>query len=542
MKDTRQKVYNSFEEALKDNNLQSLLESMPFQKHLPMNARPAAEAVVRAITAKKKILIDPDCDIDGFMAGAVAQNAMIRINYTNYDIVKHAKKRHTLTPAHLTSIVEDNYGLVILLDSSTNDMSGLQYLSDHDIDVVVMDHHSTDFAFKDYPKNVYIVNPKIDKIFSTIPYEALSGCAVTAVMFDYILSKYYNISNNRMLYVYAYFTLYSDSCDLSCPMNRAIIEEFRDTTDLPGIILMFMDRYKTFNRNFVTWFLAPRLNALMRMEKFDFVYDLFYNNETLLSQPEVTKATIEEVYLSARHIVSALIDSSLKTEEVFDSRGNAVAKYPITVLDNIAFMTIPLEGYDAYRNFSGTIASSLATRFKKTGSCLLYRSMDMLEGSVRDCDSREILPVFQEFCYAEGHAPAFGVEMPANQYRNILALIDTKSDTFTESRGFLVVDWNATEDQDANTVSAESYEMAKYNEISGGVLPVAHAVVWLTDEFKYKVAAKYSKASVGHIEFISFDGPLASGMQVLVAPSFSGGKVSMVVQAVLEKVQAHSNI
>ena len=71
--------------------------------------------------------------------------------------------------------------------------------------------------------------------------------------------------------VMGYITLYSDSCEMSL-YNASIADAIRGTTKIPPIVYLFMNKYTTLNRSFISWTMIPRINALFRLDKFNDIY------------------------------------------------------------------------------------------------------------------------------------------------------------------------------------------------------------------------------------------------------------------------------
>lgn len=508
-------VYGSFNEAMKERGMESFILSSGLVKRMPLNTQKLVSKLEEAIKSNKKIFCDPDCDPDGYFSGLCMKTMFDKIGFSNYTIPLHTNKRHSLSQTFMTSIIEGGYDVVVILDSSSNDMDGIHFLCEHGITVLVIDHHDTNYVFKDYPENCVIVNPRIDRRFKQADYAEMSAGALTALICDMTLETVFHISNNKELYVYGYITLYSDSCDLNNKTNREFIMEFKDFGVLPEIVNLFMTRYDSFNRNFVSWRMIPRINSLIRAEEFEFIYKLFYDRRELMMSKESTMSFIEQIY-----------SQSKRRARDFEGIGK------IHNYENIVCLELPHSLYQSYRNYTGLIAAQLSTEYSKAAMCVVGASYESLEGSVRDTLNRDLKSIFQTLCYAEGHPAAFGVEVKADQLENVLSIADSMKEAFAWSEDAIVVDWDI-EDPTVEAAESEIYRMATYNEFSGGSVPVAYATVTLHEKFKFRPMGKCSRAVYNGFKFVSFKNTLVPGCRVMCKPIFSGVEPEMVVEAII---------
>lgn len=509
------KVYETFDKALAAYGLSELIVSQGLVKRVPLNALKLVNAIGDIVKTNKRVFIDPDCDPDGFFSGLIVKTTFDKVGFSNYTIPLHINKRHTLSQTFLTSIVEGGYDAVLILDSSSNDMEGIRFLCSHKVQVLIIDHHDTNFVFKDYPPECVIVNPRIDRRFKPVDYAELSAGALTALLCDMVLQTVFGIGNNKELYVYGYTTLYSDSCNMANKTNRDFAFEYKDFAIIPEILDIFMTRFDSFNRNFVSWKFIPRINALIRAEEFDFVYKLFYDRHELMMNKESTLAFVEQVYASSK-----------KKAAEFEGLGRLIE------LKNIVCMELPSSLYQYYRNYTGLIASQLATGYGKVGVCVVGASYNSLEGSVRDTLNRDLKGSFQTLCYAEGHPSAFGIEVPVGQLENILSVADSMEEIFKAEAEMMIVDWDSS-NPTREMAETEIYHMAMYNELSGGSLPVAYAMLTLHDAFKFKQYGKCSRAEYNNFKFVSFKHSLVPGVRVICKPMFSGMNPEMIVEAII---------
>lgn len=506
----------TFRDKLYERDLEYLLEQPVVENRLPLNSNKFLELVKSCVANNYRVLIDGDCDTDGILSAKIIQKMFDRIPYKNYEIAKHLEKRHTLSEAYLISIAQEGYDVVILLDSSTNDLSGITYLTDSGIRVAVIDHHKTKNVFKDYPKGSFVINPQIDKAFKTADYAELSAGAICALVADYVLQVGFNKGYNQDLYLYGYITLYSDSCNMANLFNASFVKTYKDTVNLPMLVTMFMTKWTSFNRNFVSWRMVPRLNALIRDEQFEFLDRIIYDDAELELNQDYILKYVEEVYQGSRELKNKYADMCV----IDDHYKNIV----VGILD--------LDGDMKRRNYTGPVASVLAEKYGKAAVCVIKLNSQYYAGSCRDRYGRDLQSTFEQYCYAQGHGPAFGVEIPVYSLNMVIEQVDAHSEIFTAGTDMIVVNWDNME-RETTDILNEVEEMAVYNELSGNKIPEAFAAVTLNGHFSIATRGKCQYAECDGVKFVSFDYPLHIGDKVLVKPMYDGPSAKIVVRGIL---------
>src|SRR5579862_5086520 len=136
----------------------------------------AADRVLSAISAREKILIFGDYDVDGTTAVA-CMFMFLKKNYAeerlDFYIPNRYREGYGISKAGIDFAIENHFSLIIALDCGikSNDLIG--YAADAGIDFIVCDHHLPDPVL---PPAVAILNPK--QIGCNYPYRELSGCGI----------------------------------------------------------------------------------------------------------------------------------------------------------------------------------------------------------------------------------------------------------------------------------------------------------------------------------------------------------------------------
>lgn len=504
---------NQFLSELGRRNLGYVLDSTPFRPIAPRNSDKFANLIEHAVKNNLKVFIDPDCDPDGYFSARIIMGIFKKIGYTNYEVGRHDRKRHTLRTAYIAEVISRGFDVIIIVDSSTNSMDLINYIVDCGKMVAIIDHHNPDYQFEDYPHNAVIINPLLEDNGVGIVYNKLSAGAICALVAAYTLRTKFGIRSAMDLYLYGFITLYSDICDLSNPYNIAYIRAFQNQQLINSdIISMFMTEYSHFDRNFCSFNIVPRLNALMRMEEFEMLHTLFFETEKIESLSQF-KEDIDKIYYKCKAYVEHLVSRC-----TVDQHKNFVIAY------------IPEDEDPVARNFTGLVANRVADTYNQTCLCLYSATSIDYAGSVRDPFSRDMLNVFKPLMYAAGHGAAFGIEFRKNKLDEIVMLLDTLDDMFVERQeDVIIIPWdNHTTDD----VKAEMQSMAEYNEFGGQGLPKAIGVMTIGKNFKIYPGPKMTRVYGNGHKFTVFLNALAPGDTMLISPTVNGSDYQLIVNNV----------
>ncbi|MEG2262851.1 MAG: hypothetical protein RSC43_00070 [Clostridia bacterium] len=506
---------NCFYDELNKRNLGYVLNGTPFKPIAPKNAERFANLVVKIVEDNLKVFIDADCDPDGFFAGLNIKRMFDLIGYKNYSVGKHTVKRHTIRKQLMANIINEGYDVIIITDSSTNDMELIEYIVGCNKFCVVIDHHHSNYTFEDYPAGAIIINPQLESVVSTVIYDKLSAGAICALVCDWVLTSKFGLKRNIELYMYGYITLYSDICDMSNEYNIAYVRAFQNLTVFDSDIIRFFwdDKYSHFDRNFVSFNLVPRLNALMRTEEFEILHKLFFEFDSIEDQVEL-RQQVEDIYQTCKRYVKELVPRC-KTEQH----------------SNYTIVYMPDNVEPEARNFTGLVANEFANAFNQTCMCLFPTSKVEYGGSVRDPYSRDMLGVFKSLCYAEGHGPAFGIEIQKKSLDSVKLVLGMLEDIFIKKQEDIIfIPWDSR--RDTNDVESEMLAMAQYNEFGGQGLPKALGVITIQKQFKIFVKPKIITVYGGGHVYRCFVNALDVGDTMLVSPTCNGADYQLVVNSV----------
>ena len=102
----------------------------------------AVERIRRAVTAKEKILVYGDYDVDGVTASAILFPALQKMGADVQAHIPHrVKEGYGLNRASLEPWVKKKISLVITVDNGITGTESVRYLKESGVDVIIVDHH-----------------------------------------------------------------------------------------------------------------------------------------------------------------------------------------------------------------------------------------------------------------------------------------------------------------------------------------------------------------------------------------------------------------
>lgn len=146
----------------------------------------AVERLTQAIFNEEKILIYGDYDVDGTTSVALAYNFLkdLSPNVFTY-IPDRYTEGYGVSRKGVQWAIDHDINLFITLDCGIRAVENIQMAKDHDIDVIVCDHH---LPGEELPTAVAILDPKQSDC--SYPYDELSGCGI-----GYKLLEAFSIQN-----------------------------------------------------------------------------------------------------------------------------------------------------------------------------------------------------------------------------------------------------------------------------------------------------------------------------------------------------------
>lgn len=467
----------------------------------------------------KKILIYGDYDVDGAMCAKIMQEGLTSLGVNPPDVYYYKERTHLLDKRAVQKCILGKYDYFIVCDAGSSDLELLRKITMIGTKVILLDHHISSYNYADYDDNIAIINTMIendllqedDSEFEKFELSAAALCYCVIRKF----SEEHQLEFNNSIVAYATISLFSDCMNMKNSRNRSIYFESMKLTrsELPELVLLFMNEYSAFNARYIGFWFSPRINALFRSENFDILNDLLFKNQTI-AQLQANKEMIEEVYEQIRNLVNQVTDIIYveELEHFVIGELNSVDKY-INVKDN------------KLQNYTGLVANRLSDRYGKTAVVCCHTGSS-IKGSLRDIFSRNYLSLFQQFCTAQGHPPAFGLNVNPFDYDYFIETVHHIDSHFSinkiENEPIIInVPYNTPD-------SGLIEDIAKYNEFSGQSLPVIYLrkqILGGMKEFKTPYNYKYRWGDY----YIQSDRQLNFGVFVLIKP-IKSVKTKLLVQ------------
>jgi len=380
-------------------------------KWLLDNVHDAALMIIKAMEKQSNITVSYDIDTDGICAGT----EMVRYlrNYTDkVNFIYHQRDQgHGIAQQQ----VPDDTNLLIIVDSSTNEVDECKRLSENNIEIIILDHHPKTL---DNPYAL-IVNPQLDNY----PNKQLSGSGVvykTIETIDELMSQDFCEEYQDLCGI----GICGDIMSMDVPENRNLVYNALKNINNPGIQAILKIKWIRLDQvctQDILFNISPIINACARLGCIEKIIELLLE-DNLDNCKELAKACIK--LNEQRKKTEAKLFNSIK-DRIDDS--NKIIILKTTVDDNID------------KGFNGLLAMKIAERYGKcclvikkgvvveeelSEECGLTKNVTTYSGSgrsINDIAFRELLEQTGLCNSLNGHSGAFGVEIDED---NIPLLID----------------------------------------------------------------------------------------------------------------------
>lgn len=465
----------SFYEELKNRNLESLLEPVEYKYEGFYNDRLLFDALDDIKEHNKKVLIYGDPDVDGLSSLLIVREALERIGHKNFEVYDYDTREHSVNINAVTKAIYEKFDYMIIVDSSSNDVKNISMLIEFGVTPIIIDHHVTHYDdYKYYPSGCVIISSDIEnRLRHERFYKVSAGAMCFSLFGKYLEDRKYPWKD---LSAYGLISLYSDCIEMSPKFNRGIyyLATSLKTHELPRFITDFFFKTSVFSRRFIEFTLAPKINALFRSENFNILNAYFLRDLSYVERQKLL-LVIDEVHSEARTLVSRVSDTIEKK-----NLNNIV-------IGNLSTSQFAINENKLY-NYTGLVANNLSSEYGKP-SVVLCETGTYIKGSFRDLFSRNYLPKFKQFCYAEGHGAAFGIKLQYNEVDNFLYCLEELVD-----KKFFILGVQEPIEVQCDTSYPDDKllgDMALYNEFSGTEIPIA----LLTKKNDLISKTSYSKSS-----------------------------------------------
>lgn len=380
------------------------------------NIEKGAELYLDVVKRNGNILIVVDSDCDGFTSATIIYQYTkkiapeIRISY-----LLHEGKQHGLQD-HIDTIFEkgDNYDLIILPDSSSNDYKYHEQLKNICVPALVLDHHLTDVEISN---NAVVINNQLSKNY---PNKELTGAGVTYQFCRYI-DNLLKVNYADYFIDLAAWGIIGDMGSVLEMENRYIIE--KGLNNIHNFFFQTLIDKQSYSMNdkvnstTVAFYIVPLINAMIRvgtMEEKERLFGAFIDGtKKIPSNKRGAKGTEELLAVeSARECTNAKNRQNKIKDNAVDSLEAKI--YKLGLIDNKVLFVRLDDDDDFPSELNGLVAMQLSAKFKKPTIVARLNEEGFIRGSARGLNESE-LSDFKTFLtnsgyfeYALGHANAFG--------------------------------------------------------------------------------------------------------------------------------------
>ena len=364
-----------------------------FSPHL-FSAMPKAVALVKkAIENKEKVMVFGDYDVDGITSTVLVKNTLRSLGL---DVLHHIPHRITegygLNNEIINFAKENKVKLMVTIDCGIANHKEVEGLRGANIDVIITDHHEPQDL--NLPAASSVINPKVKH--SGYPYRELAGVGVAYKFCQAVTGS----QLNEDLDLVALGTI-ADSVPLNGE-NRIIAKEgLRRLPDtkregLRAIIENAGIKNKKFNATYVSFIIAPRINASGRMNSGELSFKLLMSNN--FHEARELAKELEQFNRQRQKVESKILEEA---EEMINREMNFKEQKIIVIAKD-----------DWHQGVLGIVASKLADRFYRP-AIVISLNDKLCKGSARSIKNFHLFDALlgcKEFLHSfGGHAHAAGL-------------------------------------------------------------------------------------------------------------------------------------
>lgn len=371
----------------------------------------AVEMLDSHLEKDSEFVVVIDSDGDGYTSSASLVQYLLRLNpdiKLNY--IMHDGRQNGLKPHIMKQIAELKPNIVILPDASSNDYEQHKLLKSQGIDVIALDHHEIEDGES---KDAIVVSPQLSPDYEN---KQISGVGVTYKFLNGLDEKYMLDWADDYLDLVALGNV-TDAMIMTSPETRYLCYEgFKNITNpfLKQLLFKNAGWSKVMYPKIISWDMAPKLNALIRVgspeEKMDIFEAMigiereFYNTRTKKAETLVEKAVrlCTNAQAKQKRIRIKLI------EEIKE-------KVELEGLNNNSFIVLKMDSFE--KGLSGYIAGEVAKVYEKPVLLMTWNNKEKAYmGSLRGYgnvvdDMKQFLTEMNLFNYVSGHSNAAGISI-----------------------------------------------------------------------------------------------------------------------------------
>ena len=364
-----------------------------FSPYLFSDMPKAVALVKKAVEYKEKVMVFGDYDVDGITSTVIVKNTLLALGLDVLHHIPHRiKEGYGLNKEIVHFAKENKVKLMITADCGIANHQEVEGLRQANIDVIVTDHHEPQGV--GLPAASSMINPKLKH--AGYPFRDLAGVGV-AYKFCQAIS---NASLSEDLDLVTLGTI-ADSVPLNGE-NRIIAREgllrLPDTKreGLRAIMDNAKIKNKKFNSTYVSFIIAPRLNASGRMASAELSLKLLMSQS--YAEAQSLAKELEQFNRQRQKVESQILEEA---EELINREMNFKEQKIIVIAKE-----------DWHQGVLGIVASKLADRFYRP-AIVISLNEDLCKGSARSIKNFHLFDALvdcKEFLNSfGGHAHAAGL-------------------------------------------------------------------------------------------------------------------------------------
>ena len=405
------------------------------------NIDKAVECFTKHFEDGDSIGILVDTDTDGICSATIMAKYiwLLEDDYPVHMIVHQKNKAHGLESQDFD--IPDDVKLMIVPDSSSNDIDECQELIDADVDVIVLDHHEKSDSRK-YP-GILVNNQTSDSYYN----KAASGTHVTWDFLRALDEHYWNDYASQFVDLVALANI-ADVMNIKSESTRAAIN--LGLRNIKNKMFEELVRSQDFsmkgrtNPHTIAFCIAPMINAFLRLATFEereLLIRAFCEDET--ETFEYTKRgaslpTQENIY---EHMVRLMTSYRGKQNRSRDKSVKLLLdKAEECENDKVAVIDATSE---IDQSLTGLVAIRISEAINKP-VLLVRKHNDELAGSGRafnNCPIEDFRALTEQCPYitlAQGHNAAFGTALLAENLENVRNWFNEKLDSVSMDQVYAV--------------------------------------------------------------------------------------------------------
>ena len=374
-----------------------------------VNISEGAQLYLSNIGDDKRILIIVDSDCDGFTSSAIIyQYTKIIAPTTQIDYWLHNGKEHGLSD-HIDKLMDEEikYDLIILPDSSSNDVEYHNKLKEINTPCLCLDHHQVDVTISD---NAIIVNNQISPNYRN---KELVGAGVTFQFCRYI-DKLLKINRAEDFIDLAALGQIGDMGSVLTLENRYIIS--RGLKSIKNFMFKSMIEKQDYSMGgkitpiSVAFYIVPLINAMIRVgtnEEKDRLFRSFIDGkELVVSHKRGAKGELEKVAIeSIRECTNAKSRQTKLIENAEQQIEYKICKYGL--LNNKVILVRLEDDMVLPSELNGLLAMKIVAKYKRPAMVLRLGPDGYDKGSMRGVNQSALVS-FKDFLNKSGFVESMG--------------------------------------------------------------------------------------------------------------------------------------